>query len=124
MKSESRRQSQPVKAPSEPVIKVKPENGSAPIELIAGKPLEEAEANKGTLRNKKVFVGDSTIGPQAGKGLFVAQAIGKNEWLARIPAPAKEALVEAVLLQVKIKVCPSSPRLPSVEIGAARRGQR
>jgi hypothetical protein len=84
LKSESRRHSIPVfKPPSEPAIKVKPENGSAPIELIAGKPLEEAEANKGTLRNKKVFVGDSTVDLQAGKGLFVAQAIGKNEVISK-----------------------------------------
>ena len=88
--SASRRQSETFKAPSEPAIKVKPENGSAPIELMAGKPLEEAEANKGTLQNKKVFVGDSTVGPQAGKGLFVAQAIGKNEVISKFQGDVVE----------------------------------
>ena len=60
------------------------------IVLIAGKPLAAAEANKGTLQNQKVFIGDSTIGPQGGKGLFVTHEIGKGEVISKFEGKVVE----------------------------------
>ena len=77
---EDRRESYPAEDPSEPVLNVKPERPQHV--LLAGQPLKEAEANMGTLRNKKVFIGDSNI-VGAGKGLFVAQVCIPGEVITR-----------------------------------------
>lgn len=78
--TKSRKPSQPTK-----FIRLSPIKGKwkPEIVLIAGKPLAAAEANKGTLQNQKVFIGDSTIGPQVGKGLFVTHEIGKGEVISK-----------------------------------------
>ena len=49
---------------------------------MPGDPLEQAYENSGTLSNKKVFIGDSQI-VLAGKGLFVAQDILKDEIITK-----------------------------------------
>ena len=53
-----------------------------PKKFVPGDPLEQAYENSGTLSNKKVFIGDSQI-VLAGKGLFVAQDILKDEIITK-----------------------------------------
>lgn len=77
---QERRESYPVEDPSEPVLNVKPERTQHV--LLAGQPLKEAEANMGTLKNKKVFIGESNI-VGADKGLFVSQACIPGEVITR-----------------------------------------
>ena len=103
---EDRRESYPAEHPSEPVLNVKPERPQHV--LLAGQPLKEAEANMGTLRNKKVFVGDSNI-VGAGKGLFVTQVCIPGEVITRI----QHAICPAVL--TRHVFCPINRSISSLD---------
>ena len=74
-------QSEPGEVPCEPtVMNVKPEHPEHV--LLAGQPLRQAELNMGTLKNKKIFIGDSNI-VGADKGLFASQVFIPGDVITR-----------------------------------------